>query len=89
MRLLQARYKKDLHDPDNHDDVITHLEPDILKCEVRWFNIITTTLKPPMITVGILEELQMTKSLRTSIKEKVKKGDKNKVTRGIPSLWYP
>ena len=29
-------YKKDLHDPDNHDDVITHLEPDILECEVRW-----------------------------------------------------
>ena len=29
-------YKKDLHDPDNHDDVITHLEPDILKCEVKW-----------------------------------------------------
>ena len=28
--------KKDLHDPDNHDDVITHLEPDILKCEVKW-----------------------------------------------------
>ena len=29
-------YKKDLHDPDDHDGVITHLEPDILKCEVRW-----------------------------------------------------
>ena len=29
-------YKKDLHDPDNHDGVITHLEPDILECEVRW-----------------------------------------------------
>ena len=29
-------YKKDLHDPDNHDDVITHLEPDILECEVKW-----------------------------------------------------
>jgi len=29
-------YKKGLHDPDNHDDVITHLEPDILKCEVKW-----------------------------------------------------
>ena len=29
-------YKKDLHDTDNHDDVITHLEPDILECEVRW-----------------------------------------------------
>ena len=29
-------YKKDLHDPDNHDDVITNLEPDILACEVKW-----------------------------------------------------
>ena len=29
-------YKKDLHDPDNYDDVITDLEPDILECEVRW-----------------------------------------------------
>ena len=28
--------KKDLHDPDNHNDVITHLEPDILDCEVKW-----------------------------------------------------
>ena len=28
--------QKDLHDPDNHDGVITYLEPDILKCEVRW-----------------------------------------------------
>ena len=29
-------YKKDLHDPDNHDGVITHSEPDILKCEIKW-----------------------------------------------------
>ena len=29
-------YRKDPHDPDNHDDVITHLEPDILECEVKW-----------------------------------------------------
>ena len=29
-------YKKDLYDPDNHDGVITHLEPDILECEVKW-----------------------------------------------------
>ena len=29
-------YKKDLHNPDNHDGVITHLEPDILQCEVKW-----------------------------------------------------
>ena len=29
-------YKKDLHDSDNHDGVVTHLEPDILECEVKW-----------------------------------------------------
>ena len=29
-------YKKDLHDPDNHDAMITHLEPDILECKVKW-----------------------------------------------------
>ena len=29
-------YKKELHDQDNHDGVITHLEPDILECEVKW-----------------------------------------------------
>ena len=29
-------YKKDLHNPDNHDGLITHLEPDILECEVKW-----------------------------------------------------
>ena len=29
-------YKKDLHDADNHDDVLIHLEPDILECEVKW-----------------------------------------------------
>src|SRR5574337_1245418 len=31
-----AEYKNDLHDQDNHDGVITHLEPDILECEVKW-----------------------------------------------------
>ena len=29
-------YKKDLHDPDNHNGMITHLEPDILECQVKW-----------------------------------------------------
>ena len=29
-------YRKDLHDPDNHDGVITHLEPDMLECEIKW-----------------------------------------------------
>ena len=33
---MQELYKKDLHDPDNHNGVITHLEPDILECEVKW-----------------------------------------------------
>ena len=40
---IEELYKKDLHDPDNHNGVITHLEPDILECEVKWTleNIIT------------------------------------------------
>ena len=33
---IEELYKKDLHDTDNHDDVIIHLEPDILECEVKW-----------------------------------------------------
>ena len=32
----EKQYKKDLHDQDNHDGLITHLEPDILECEVKW-----------------------------------------------------
>ena len=39
-------YKKDLHDPDNHKGVITHLEPDILECEVKWPLGSITTNKP-------------------------------------------
>ena len=34
--ILKKNKQKDLHDPDNHGGVITHLEPDILKCEVKW-----------------------------------------------------
>ena len=33
---IEELYKKDLHDPDNHNGVITHLESDILECEVKW-----------------------------------------------------
>ena len=33
---MEELYKKDLHDPDNHDGVITHLEPDFLECDVKW-----------------------------------------------------
>ena len=39
-------YKKDLNDPDNHDGVIAHLEPDILECEVKWALGSITTNKP-------------------------------------------
>ena len=42
-RYAEELYKKDLHDPDNHNGVITHLEPDILECEAKWtLGIITT-----------------------------------------------
>ena len=34
--ITEELYKKDLHDPENHDGVITHLEPDILECELKW-----------------------------------------------------
>ena len=36
VRIHKRLYKKDLHNPDNHDGVITDLEPDILECEVKW-----------------------------------------------------
>ena len=42
---IEELYKKDLHDPDNHDTVITHLEPDILECEVKWASRSITTNK--------------------------------------------
>ena len=42
---IEKLYKTDLHDPENHDGVITHLEPDILECEVNWALESTTTNK--------------------------------------------
>ena len=35
-KYTEELYKKDLHNPDNHDGMITHLEPGILECEVKW-----------------------------------------------------
>ena len=52
-------YKKDLHDPDNHDGVITHLEPDILECEVKWALGSTTTKK---LVEGMERQLRYFKS---------------------------
>ena len=43
--LTEELYRKDLHDPDNHDGVITHLEPDILEYEVKWVSGSITTNK--------------------------------------------
>ena len=44
-KYTEELYKKDLHDPDNHDGVTTHLEPDILECEVKWALASNTTNK--------------------------------------------
>ena len=49
-------YKKDLHDPDNHDGVITHLEPDILECEVKWA-LGSITMNNASVSDGIPAEL--------------------------------
>ena len=46
-------YKKDLHDPDNHDGVITDLEPDILECEVKWALGSITTNKASGKTIAL------------------------------------
>ena len=54
-------YKKDLHDPDNHNGVITHLEPDILECEVKWALESITTNKASRgdgISVGLFQILK-------------------------------
>ena len=64
-------YKKDLHDPDNHDGVFTHLEPDILECEVKWALGSITTNKASRGD-GILAELF-----------KILKNDAVKVLRSI------
>ena len=59
---MEELYKKDLHDQDNHDDVITNLDPDILECEVKWASeaILQTKL------VGMMElQLSYFKSQKT------------------------
>ena len=49
-------YKKDLHDTENHDGVITHLEPDILECEVKW-DLGSITMNKASVGNGIPVEL--------------------------------
>ena len=58
-------YKKDLHDPDNHDGMITHLEPDILECEVKWaLRSITMLSREPSGAGPRLRALPRSKPLR-------------------------
>ena len=55
-QLTEELYKKDLHDPDNHDGVTTHLEPDILECEIKWASG-SITMNKASRGVGIPAEL--------------------------------
>ena len=54
-------YKKDLHDTDNHDGVITHVEPDIMECEVKWALESITTNKASGGDRILVELLQISK----------------------------
>ena len=55
-KYTEELYKKDLHDLDNHNGVITYLEPDILECEVKWV-LRTITMKEARVRDGILKQL--------------------------------
>ena len=57
---IEEQYKKDLDDPDNHDGVITQLEPDILECEVKWAleSIITKANGGDVIPVELFQILE-------------------------------
>ena len=62
-------YKKDLHEPDNHDSVITHLEPDILECEVKWaLGSITKNKKRKINSIKL--EMKVERSQQTTQKYK-------------------
>ena len=55
-KYTEELYKKDLHDPDNHDGMVTHLNPDILECEVKWA-LGRITMNKASGSVGISAEL--------------------------------
>ena len=61
-------YKKDLHDPDDHNGVITHLEPDIVKCQIKWA-LGSITINKPSGGDGIPAELfQILKAISNTVK---------------------
>ena len=55
-RIHRRTVQKNLHDPDNHDGVITHIEPDILECEVKW-ELENITINKASVGDGIPVEL--------------------------------
>ena len=59
---IEQLYKKDLNDPDNHDGVVNHLDPDILECEVNW-------AEKAVLQTNIVEvmELQLSKILKDKV----------------------
>ena len=70
----EALYKKDFHDPDNHNGVITHLQPDILECEVKWALENITTNKASRgdgIPVKLFQILKDDEIGRASCRERV------------------
>ena len=60
-KYTEELYRKDLHDPDNHDGVINHLEPDILECEVKWALGSIATNKASRVDGILVELLQILK----------------------------
>ena len=57
-RIHRKLYKKDLHDPYNHDDVITNLEPNVLECEIKWALESITTKEASGIPAELFQTLK-------------------------------
>ena len=72
-------YKKDLHDSDNHDGVITHLEPDILECQVKW--------ALGSITMNKASGSRLPRGVRPRLEGKPRTPLSSRVATGIP--WSP
>ena len=78
-------YKKDLHDPDNHDDVITNLEPDILECEVKWA-LESITMNKASGGDGIPVELFQTESAALNMPANL---ENSAVATGLEKVSFP
>ena len=89
---IEELYKKELHDPDNHNGVITHLEPDILECEVKWALESITMNKAnggdgiPVELFQILKD-DAVKVLHSMVAQTVKRLSTMRETRGRSLGW--